>query len=343
MNTPRRRSLALAAALLALPATGLVAQQPPNPAPVRQDQGQGQDGEPGTEAVSDHRVVASVNGTPITSSDVAYSMRIMTARNTGEAELEATIVRRMSEQILLATEADRLGLTLSRAQVNDYFEQRFGRVPDYEVSAETAGTTIQQQRELAKRVVLSELYLMNRVGMRADPGVRIDPDLALSRLVKVTPRQLREYFQEFREQLDLPPSVTYAIYPCADESAAHRLVAARRVGDDPPNDERAIRETAPLDMLGEVFFYAPETAEFVRNGVLGAVSEPLIIEEGDQKVILVVEVLERAEAKAAVFEEVQEELKNRIQADLLIQARMTLVRDLARQAVFWPSDLFDAR
>ena len=348
MTTPAPRPLLVAAALALLVALapGAAGQQNPRPTPnpggARDPGGaiNAPEGPPapgmGLDGSGDggHRVVASVNGQPITATDVQYQMMLVNGGPSPEPELQETMVRRIAEQLLLSGEARRLGLELTSSQVDDYWFRRFGVRPDYKASADAAGTSVVQQRALAKRVVVSEIYLLNKVGIRSDTP-RIKPDLALQRLVDVTPRQLREYFHEMKEQLDQPAGVSYAIYPCPDEVSAEGVIELLRTDREPTI--RPVKETVPLDLLPQVFPYAPELATFARNGVEGALSEPVFIEG----YVLVLQITARHEPAAADFEKVQVELRNRIQGNLLTQARQKLVKDLAREAVYWPADLFD--
>ncbi len=324
--------LMIVAATITAPVSAMAQQDAGPPAPA--DFG---DTDP---AHPSQRVVASVAGEPITSSDVAYSMLVLTRGQAADPSLEASIVRRMAQEILLATEADRLGLKLSPSQVDEFWLSWFGFTPDYEESAATAGTTVSRQRALAKRTVISELYVYNRVGLMNSPGARIDPDLALKHLVDVTPQQLREYFRSFRKELDRPATVSFAAYPAPNAEAAEQIQDALR-NQRTPVGPAPIRQEVPLEALDEVFVYVPQLAEFVRNSEAGAVSEPVPTEGEDGPIVVVVNVTGRKAAQPAVFGEIQDELRNRLQSNLLVQAKEEIVRGLARESVYYPPNLFD--
>lgn len=287
-----------------------------------------------------NRIVATVSGEPITSSDVAYSLRVLTRGGPVDPELEATIIRRMAEEILLAQEATRLGLDLTASQVDDRWKTWFGFKPDYEESALTAGTTVARQRALAKRTVQAELYVYNRVGLMSAPGARIEIDLALKHMVDVTPQQLREAFLEIRDQMGQPPKVAFSVYPSADLETAEEIHRAL-LRHEEPEGVSPIRQEVPTEAVEEVFIYEPELATFVANSLDGSVSAPTLVQGQQGPIFLVVQVTGHSEAMPAVFAEAQDELRNRIQSNLLVQAKRSIVQKLSRQAVYYPADLFD--
>jgi hypothetical protein len=287
-----------------------------------------------------NRIVATVSGEPITSADIAYSLRVLTRGGKAEPELEATILRRMAIEILLAKEATRLGLDLSATQVDDRWQTWFGFKPDYEESAATAGTTVARQRALAKRTVLAELYVYNRVGLMNMPGSRIVVDLALKHMVDVTPQQLREYFLEYHERMDHPPMVAYAMYPSPDRESSE-LVADALLEGRTPIGPAPIRQHIPVDMVVEAFPYSPALATFVQDSLDGSISAPTQVQGQQALLYVVVQITGHTVARAAVFSEVQDELRNRIQGNLLIQAKKEIVLNLSREAVYYPANLFD--
>jgi hypothetical protein len=171
------------------------------------------------------------------------------------------------------------------------------------------------------------------------PGVRIEVDLALKHMVDVTPQQLREYFLEFREQMDQPPTVSFSVYPSPDLVAAEEVAIALREHRT-PTGVSPIRQQVPVDAVREVFIYEPELADFVSDSLDGSISAPTLVQGQAGPLFLVVQVTGHTEALPAVFSEVQDELRNRIQSNLLVQAKREIVKKLARQAVYYPADLF---
>jgi hypothetical protein len=286
-----------------------------------------------------NRIMATVSGEPITSSDVNYSLWVLAQGGAADPELEATILRRMAEEILLAQEATRLGLDLSPSQVDDRWQSWFGFKPNYEESALTSGTTVARQRALAKRTVLAELYVYNRVGLMNMPGARIEVDLALKHMVDVTPQQLREYFLEFEDQLGQPASVSFSAYPTADLETAESVGAALRRNLAPAGIQ-PIRQQIPIDAVSDVFAYEPELASFVREGLDGSISAPTLVQSEGGPAFLVVQITGHTEALPAVFGDVQDVLRNRIQSNLLVQAKREILLKLSRQAVYYPANLF---
>jgi hypothetical protein len=283
--------------------------------------------------------MATVSGEPITSSDVAYSLWVLTRGGSVDPELELTILRRMAEEILLAQEAIRLGLDLSPSQVDDRWQSWFGFKPNYEENALTSGTTVARQRALAKRTVLAELYVYNRVGLMNMPGARIEVDLALKHMVDVTPQQLREYFLEYEDQLGQPPTVSFSAYPSADLETADSVSLALHKNRAPANIQ-PIRQQIPLDAVSDVFAYEPELASFVAESLDGSISAPTLVQSEGGPAFLVVQITGHTEALPAIFGEVQDVLRNRIQSNLLVQAKREILLKLSRQAVYYPANLF---
>ena len=314
---------------------------PPQPQQASpQDPGQGaQDqGPPAPRGPDARGVEALVEGQTITTADVEYHQLILTGSqgDTDDPELRRLVVREIASQILLSQEAERLGLDLPLSVVDSWWKERHGAVPPYEENAQLAGTTVAQQRLLAKRVAQAEIYLLNRLDLRTDHGLRIKPHLALARSVKVTPQELRDYFLKHRDQLGQPPLVAYEVFPCADLDSA-RLASASLLEGRMPVDMSPSREATTLPLLDEVFSYAPEIADFLRNGVVDAVSQPFEFPE----IVLVFRVRERREGVPADFAQIQDRLRDNLQGGLIGQAREQLVRELARGAAILPNDLFN--
>lgn len=288
---------------------------------------------------TEQQMVATVNGEPITSTDVGYLAVQMSGGpgNVVEPGVRREARRLIAERMLLAAEAKRLGLELSPVQFEDNWRRFYGELPDFELSAGAAGTTVDRQRELAMQAVLSSIYLFHRVGLGGEFSHKISPDALLAREVSVTPGELREFFREQKDRLREPPTVSYAVYPCADELEAAHVSSQLTDSADPPEGIRAVREIAPVPLLGELFGFSPALAEFLASAPVGSISSPH--ESGGG--VLVVQVVERTEGQDAVFSELQDELRLRIQNSRLNRAREKLVRELSRQAVYWPKDLFD--
>jgi len=108
-----------------------------------------------------------------------------------------------------------------------------------------------------------------------------------------------------------------------------------------PTDTTPIRQQIPIDAVPEVFIYEPGLASFVSNSLDGSVCAPTLVQGEQGPIFLVVQVTGRTEALPAVFGEVQDVLRNRIQSNLLVQAKREIVLKLSRQAVYYPANLFD--
>lgn len=326
----------LAALLLGLvatlPAPGLAAQSAGDPAP---DAPAAPPSEPGQD--TGHGILASVNGEPITTSDVAFHawMRAGAALKDLDPTTFIELRNQLAEQVLMATEAQRLGVTISEAYIAEFWETYHEAEPDYAALAQAAGTTEDRARELVRRSVLADLYLYHVVGIWAEFGHQIRPDPLLAHAVEVIPRELRDLFQRERQFFDRPATVTYDYYACPDEATAAGVAEALGAGLV-PTQVRPAQETAPLDVVPQVFSFSPALVTYLQSAAPGTVSQVFDADVG--WVVFVVQ--SRAEARPAEFAEVQEELRRRMRLARLEQARQQLVADLERVAVYLPQDLF---
>lgn len=298
-----------------------------------------QDAEPerATSQATGQSTVANVNGEPITSTDVMHQARMLSGQDVTSLDAASAqeIRRQLAEQMLMAGEATRLGVTVNEAYVDDFWKSYRGGKPDYEAMAAASGTTVERQKELAKRSVLADLYVYHRVGIWAEFGHLIKPDAFMAHLVEVSPKELRDLFRAERAKFDLPATVSYDFYPCSDEAQA--LGVAQALGAQlVPTGVRPGRETAPMPLVPEVFAFSSELVEFLLNADVGSVSPPFDAEMG----WIVFEIAERTDARPAQFAEVQEELRRRMRISRLEGARRQLVAELMRNAVFWPRELF---
>jgi hypothetical protein len=284
------------------------------------------------------RVVSSVNGEPITAADLEFHawLRVGASARQLDARSVATLRRQLAEQVLMATEADRLGVTITEAYVSEFWASYQDAPPDYAQLAQLAGVTEERSRWLVKRSVLADIYLYHRVGIWAEHGHLIKPDPVFAHAVEVTPKELRDLFREEREYFDIPATVTYDFYPCPDQATAEGVTEALSVGLA-PSAVRPGQETAPLEMVPEVFAFSLDLVRFLESAAPGSVSQAYDAEVG--WVVFVIE--GRDPGRPAEFAEVQEELRRRMRMSRLEIAREQLLRDLVRQSVYWPRDLFD--
>ncbi len=305
-------------------------------------QGGGQDGSPQPldDAVG-QGVLASVNSEAITSTDLINSLRLQNQPGAAVDPTMSHLLRRqIAEQILLSGEAERLGIVLSDLDVENYWEQYLDAVPDFAALAAEAGTTEDRQRELARRSVLSEIFLYHRVGIWAEFGAYIKPDPVLEKLVDVTPGELRTLFKQERSRFDQPASVSYTFYPCesgeqADEVRLN-LLAGQPIEGIVPG-----RETAPVPEIPRIFAFSAELVTFLETGHEGEISTVFETALGGEQRAVVFAIDSREPASPADFRAVQEELRRFLQLNRLDVARKQLVGDLQDKAVFWPKDLFE--
>ncbi len=277
---------------------------------------------------------AIVNGEAITAEDVAgYARLLMDERPEVDPAMARQLARRsIAEEILLATELERLGVKLDERVVDEYWERRRGSKPDYDALATQTGTSAERQRTLARRAALAELYLMHRVGMRTEYVRLIAPDPLMVRLVTVTPSQLREAFAANRAYFDMPDTVDCDVYTCTDQAGARTVLASLEPGGPPSLIVPLHRSYAMPSLRG---LFPEDVATFLTDAPSGTTR---IIEATEGT--LVVQVTGRQSGRPTTFAESQERLRRLLQNELLAEARRNLIVDLAQHATFWPTDLF---
>ncbi len=327
--------------LLAL-AAAAPGQTPPAPDPRAPDP-RAPTADPRDSNIPQHGLVATVNGEAITMGDVRLRMEVLKAtmvpdETVTEEELALRARRELAEEILLAAEATRLGLILSDLEVKDYWAARLGHEPDFETSAQAAGTTVPRQIELARRAALSKLYIDHRSGLASRYTGRVPPDPVLVRLVNVTPGQLREAFTSQRDYYVLPELVHFDVFLCRDTETAREVAGTLRKGES-PTSTRMESDTAAVPALDELF--TPQAAEFLRTASGGDISDPVeVVGNGRLLGVLVFRLGRREPGRPATWEEVQNEIRFRVQRSRLEEARAYLVRGLIYSALYGPDDLF---
>ncbi len=284
-------------------------------------------------------VIATVNGTAITVTDVAHRMREMREqidlRGVDNEQFAHEARRMLAEEILLAAEAVRRGLAMSERQVVDYWTRRLGQRPDFEAIALHSGTTVQRQKELARRAALAEQFIELRTSPGLLQGSPVTPDPTLVRLMTITPKQLRDEFRSNRERYNLPDRITLAARICRDAESAELVRRSVIDGTPPTRGSQLQREMHPIDELDKAF--SPDMANFLRNAQAGEVSQVFPLEVN----AVFFELEERLPAKTADFAEVQAMLRAQLEMARRRQAREILVRELEMEAACWPADVFD--
>lgn len=283
-------------------------------------------------------VVATVNGTAITVTDVAMRMaelrRSMNLQDVPESQLAVEARRMLAEEILLAAEAVRRGLTMNERQVTDYWTRKLGERPDFDEIALRTGTTAQRQKELARRAALAETF----VELRTQPGLQqggpVAPDPALVRLLTITPKELRDEFRSNRERYDLPDRIVVVANVARNPVAAEQVRGDKLAGRPPSAGVRTLREMHPISKIDQAF--SPEMAAFLKSAGPGELSQVFTLDDG----AVFFELEERLPASEADFAEVQAMLRQQLEMTRRREARGILVRELTMEAAYWPPEVF---
>ncbi len=322
---------------------------PPRPPPPSQPQNeavapQGAVGDPVmTEpALSHNRPLAMVNGVPITLAEVNSHARMLRgAMPDATAEQRSSRSRRiLAEEIVMAAEAERLGVFLDDQAMETYLTNTHGAVPDFDALSAELGTSPAHLEQLALRSAMADLYLLHKVGYRHEMSNLVPVDPVMARALNITPRQLRHVYQRDKQIMARPESVRFAAWLGADRAHAQRIADALRAGRAPPEGGEYALHQVPVVSLDETL--PPAISRWVSTAVPGAVSPIEPLAGGDHGPCMLVHIMDRLPSHEPTFAEVQTELRRRIQMDFLERAQRQLVAQLVGDAVYWPRDLFDA-
>ncbi|HEX5010160.1 MAG TPA: hypothetical protein VFY71_07150 [Planctomycetota bacterium] len=274
---------------------------------------------------------AMVNSSAITAADVALQKKLLgrDLQQLEPAAREQVARRNVAEEILLAQEATRLGVTLTDREVDSWWKDRIGEVPDYASLAASTGTSEERQRDLARRAALADIYLLHRCGLRGEQAGRVPPDPLLVRVVTITPSQLREAFAQNHELFDRPEIVDCDVWTLPDEPALQAAQAALEAGGRP--DAEVLQRALPLPDVRRVF--PPDVADWLGSSPAG--------EHRALDTHTLVLITGREESVPARFTDVQQRLRNMLMGELLHEARQHLVDGLREHATYWPPDLFN--
>lgn len=283
-------------------------------------------------------VVATVNGTAITVTDVTLRMaelrRGVDLGDVPDQEIAVEARRMLAEEILLAAEAVRRGLTMSERQVVEYWTRKLGRRPDFEEIAERTGTTVQRQKELARRAALAEQFVELRTSPGLAQGSPVPPDPALVRLMTITPEELREEFRDNADSYDLPERIVVAAHVTRDVESAETARDDLLHDRQPSRGVRSQREMHPTADIDRAF--SPEMALFLKTASPGEYSHVFALEGA----AVFLELEERLPPKQADFAEVQNMLRQQLEMARRREARSILVRELTMEAAYWPPEVF---
>lgn len=341
---------ALLLALLALPlqsAVDIIDQSAGSSSGGQTGSGQAPAGQVDGQAVATGQaVLATLNGTAITATDLVHYVRQRAGPGAEVGPDQVPVLRRqLAEQILLAGQAELAGVELSDGDVERYWEDYVGQVPDFEAIAATTGSTIKRQREMAKRAVLAEIFVYHKIGLWSDHAQVLRPDPLLQKLVDVTPGQMRELYLEQPDLFKQPAKVAYEYWATQDPGEAESIRQVLLDGGR-PLDRYPGQEEAPVEELPRLFAFSDDLVRFMQHAPEDTVSR---VFEADfdtgpdgapRKGYVIFLLAGRSQARDPDFADIQEELRQVLISSRVQEARRQLVAKLAPEAFYWPSDLF---
>ncbi|MCB9898699.1 MAG: peptidyl-prolyl cis-trans isomerase [Planctomycetes bacterium] len=297
------------------------------------------DAEASAKAEPQHSVAAMLNGQAITSGDIAFYAREITGQpGPYDDALVKRIRRTLAEHLLLAGEAERLGLKLTEYQVQQFYKDLFGSEPTYDDHADIA---VDRQKTLVKKLIEQKIYEFHRLGDWDVFRHIIPPDPILKRQVAVTPVMVKSFFEDHRDEYDRPETVVYTVWPSAPENAAS-VRNALLAGQTPPQ-VRPIREEVADANLERVYSEALPALEFLQAAQPGDVSESWTSQTQRGPLAVCFRFEERRKPSQGDFSAEQEGIKQLLESRLREDAHRRMVDELLRdsRAVWLPKDLFD--
>jgi len=254
-----------------------------------------------------NRVVAVVNDDMITSYQLEQRLAALPEGKRDESA--KAVLEGMVEELLLQQRAKEIGVDVSDAEIDaaisDIQVQNRLTLEQLEQALQGQGLTLAAYRENLRSEILRYKLLGREVKAKAD----------------VTTQELRNYYEEHREDYLLPPTVSLGVInvnvPAEASSEGVQLLHAKaekvrgqleesvnfeelldQVKKDPDLDGSALGAIAEKEL-------SPQFADAVRNLPVGGVSDILQTPAG----LALLKVLDRSEARARPFDEVRDEIE----------------------------------
>lgn len=239
----------------------------------------------GTKEVSLERIVATVNGKPITK-DTLYVKLLMAAPKTVNAVLMQIINR-----ILIFDEADKRKIEIT----------------DKEFKEHTEGLGIREEVSVAQEEIIKAILLLEKMIIK-EKGIKVKKD------------EIEKYFKDNKEKFIESEQVNISHILVGTEEEANDILIALNAGADFAIMAKAkSMDPASKDRGGEVGFFSrgmliPDIEKIAFNLKVGEISEPLKTLRGYS----IIKLDERKEAKELKLDR---EMKERIKK-LIIQEKV---------------------
>lgn len=289
-------------------------------------------------------MVAKVNGKAITGADLNYfALGMAETGGSITKEFYDSMRRMLAERLLLADEAERLGLKLNEYEIGSTYESIYGSPPPY-ADIEKVGLPLERQKQLVRSLIYAELYVLHRVGIAFTHAGTIPADPLLTRMMDVTPKQLKDYYRDNPELFTQPPSVSFTVWPCDEMSDALAILEQLKAGEEPDGEVVPSRSRMSADDVARQLSFMPGAVELLLDEEPGSVGGPFSAGTEGRRQALIMRVDERHPEELVGFTgEVQRNLERRIQSAQLELARREALEQLRSDArsVFWPADLFE--
>jgi peptidyl-prolyl cis-trans isomerase SurA len=258
-------------------------------------------------------ILLKVNGDPILLSELRErldgQLELLRAQLPGE-EIEAQMplirmqmLRSMIDEMMMEHRADRLGIVVGPNEIDRYIQSvkdqnGFSTDADLEAELQRIGMTLDDLREQARKTIQQQRLVFEEV----------------QRQVFITEGDIREYYQEHRDEFSAPQQVRLEqlvfIGDGLDAQAAAAAAELQAGADMGTVAAKYVNATAMADTGSFIAVEDLTTglADAVPNLEPGVFSAPIATNFG----LSIVKVVERTEQQVQAFEEVVDAIRNRL-------------------------------
>lgn len=311
----------------------------------------GQDASPGqsSQRLKESRIVARINAEIITTEEMQAIYREAGARPE-DIDLRKALLRKEAERRLFMQEAAQLGIEIKKEQVDKAIEntiRSLGGRDAFERWLVRRQRTHAQHREEQKMQLLAYAVFDRKYRQWLyEPGSETPPLHDF-----VTPQEMEEYFRANPKEFHAPESVTLFRITIRYRTEAERLEAVRRAESirrkvlDGFTSFEALAQIesgkggqARIDGMERTStLFAKPTVDLIFSLPEGELSE-IVTESG---AIHLFKAVEKRPARNESFQEAQPRIRTTLQVEKQRANRELLLREMLKNAYYWPRDLFE--
>lgn len=221
-------------------------------------------------------------------------------------QLRRQMLEGMIDEMAMEHRAERLGIIVGPNEVDRWIQgikdqNGFASDADLQAELQRIGMTMEDLREQGRKTIQQQRLALQEV----------------QRSVFVTESEMREFYEENREQFGAPPQVRLEQLLFIGQGLQERAAAAAaelRAGADLATVAANYPEATAMEDKGtyiEVGDLAEGLAQAVPDLEVGVYSDPITMNFG----LSVVKVVERTEEEVVAFEQVRDQIRNRLTSE----------------------------